>query len=118
MIDFSKMANDIIAYEEKNRKAMHERMMNAIPSIELPKITLGEDISELLANSKEQNRLLLEQNRLLQEENERQKQQLIEAQKEKEQAQKSARHARVFSWVTFGVATAISIASLLISLFK
>lgn len=112
--NFFNMANDLMEHENQ-KKVIYEQGMK---KIDIPPITLGQDISELLANSNEQNRLLTEQNRLLQEENERQKQQLIETQKEKEQAQKSARRARVFSWVTFGVATAISIASLLISLFK
>ena len=117
ILDFSNMANDIMAHDAKIKWAQ-EQAMTPIHLIEPTTIGLGDNISELLDNSNEQNRLLLELNRLLQEENERQKQQLIEAQKEKEQAQKSARRARVFSWVTFGVATAISIASLLISLFK
>ena len=113
MIDISKMANDIMAYEEKKRKAMYEQAMNAIPKVELPTISLGDDISELLANSKEQNRLLTEQNCLLQEENERQKQQLIEAQKEKEKVEKRLKKERVVFWITFIIPTIISILALI-----
>ena len=113
MIDISKMANDIMAYEEKKQKAMYEQAMNAIPKVELPTISLGDDISELLANSKEQNRLLTEQNRLLQEENERQKQQLIEAQKAKEKVEKRLKKERVVFWITFIIPTIISILALI-----
>ena len=114
MIDISKMANDIMAYEEKKRKAMYEQAMNAIPKVELPTISLGDDISELLANSKEQNRLLTEQNRLLQEENERQKQQLIDSQKEKELAKKSARNSKIFAWFSLGLSILIGVLGLIL----
>lgn len=52
---------------------------------------------------------LQEQNRILQS-------QIDEAKKDGEEAKKEAKKARIFSWISFGVATAISIAALVISI--
>ena len=51
---------------------------------------------------------LQEQNRILQS-------QIDEAKKDGEEAKKEAKKARIFSWISFGVATAISIVALIIS---
>ena len=116
MIDFSKKVNELIAHEDEKIRRLHQQAMGHTTQIDFPTVGLGDDISELLANSKEQNRLLIEQNQLLREENERQKQQLIEEKQEKENAQKLARNARIFSWISFGVTTIISIASFLVTI--
>ena len=51
---------------------------------------------------------LQEQNRILQS-------QIDKAKKNGEEAKKEAKKARIFSWISFGVATAISIVALIIS---
>ena len=107
--NFLNMPNELMEYE--NRKRMGNEQ--GIKKMDTPPITFGQDISELLANSNEQNRLLTEQNRLLQEENERQKQQLIEAQKEKEKVEKRLKKERVVFWITFIIPTIISILALI-----
>ena len=107
--NFFNMANDLMEHENQ-KKVIYEQGMK---KIDIPPITLGQDISELLANSNEQNRLLTEQNRLLQEENERQKQQLIETQKEKEKVEKRLKKERVVFWITFIIPTIISILALI-----
>lgn len=107
--NFFNMANDLMEHENQ-KKVIYEQGMK---KIDIPPITLGQDISELLANSNEQNRLLTEQNRLLQEDNERQKQQLIEAQKEKEKVEKRLKKERVVFWITFIIPTIISILALI-----
>lgn len=105
--NFFNMPNELMEYE--NRKRMgHEQ---GIKKMDTPPITFGQDISELLANSNEQNRLLTEQNRLLQEENERQKQQLIDA-------QKVAKRANLKSAISFCVGTILSIVGILVALLK
>ena len=53
---------------------------------------------------------------LLIEENERQKKQVEEAKVAETQAKREARHSKVFGWVSFGIATAISIAALVVSI--
>lgn len=61
---------------------------------------------------------LMEQNRLLQEENARQKAQLEIAQKNEEQAKKETKKAKIQSWISFGVATFLSIAALVVSIIS
>ena len=52
---------------------------------------------------------LQNQNRILQS-------QIDEVKKDGEEAKKEAKKARIFSWISFGVATAISIAALVVSI--
>lgn len=66
----------------------------------------------------EENRLQKEQNMLLIEENERQKKQVEDAKVAETQAKKESRHSKVFGWVSFGVATVISIAALVVSIIS
>ena len=63
-----------------------------------------------------QNELLMEQVELLRQENELQKEQLVAAECAEAEAKKAARHSKIFGWVSFGVATAISIAALIVSI--
>lgn len=58
------------------------------------------------------------QNVLLQEENERQKKQLQVAEENEKLAKKEARRSKIFAIITFCVATAISIASLIVAIVK
>lgn len=55
---------------------------------------------------------------LLQEENERQKKQLQVAEENEKIAKKEARRSKIFAIITFCVATAISIASLIVAIVK
>ena len=92
---------EVIARGEEIHKRMYEQIVGT-PKVQ--PITLGQNISDLLDNSREQNKLLLAQNKLLQE--------------EKEQAQKEARNAKIKGWISFGVNTILSIGAILIALFK
>ncbi len=92
---------EVIAQGKEIHKRMYEQIVG---KTEVQPITLGQDISDLLDNSREQNKLLLEQNKLLQE--------------EKEQAQKEARSAKIKSWISFGVNTILSVVAILIALLK
>lgn len=58
------------------------------------------------------------QNALLQEENERQKEQLQIAEQNEKLANQEARRSKLFAIITFCVATAISIASLIVAIVK
>lgn len=77
-----------------------------------------EQLKSLVQETQEQNKILLEQVNLLKEENERQKKQAEEARAAEAQAKKEALHSKVFGWVSFGVATVISIAALIISIIS
>lgn len=59
-----------------------------------------------------------QQNILLQEENERQQEQLRIAAQNEKLAKKEARRSKLFAIITFCVATAISIASLIVAIVK
>ena len=75
-----------------------------------------EQLKSLVEETQSQNKILLEQVNLLKEENERQKSQVEEAKAAEAQAKKEALHSKVFGWVSFGIATAISIAALVVSI--
>ena len=75
-----------------------------------------DQLQELLDNAREQNELLMHQVQLMQQENERQKAQLATAEAAEIEAKKAAKCSRIFGWVSFGVATAISIAALIVSI--
>lgn len=65
-----------------------------------------------------QNGTLREQVDLLKEENERQKQQLLQSQKNEELARKEAKSSKIFSYISFGVATVLSIIALVVAIIK
>lgn len=65
-----------------------------------------------------QNKTLREQVELLKEENERQKQQLLQSQKNEELARKEAKSSKIFSYISFGVATVLSIIALIVAIIK
>ena len=90
-----------------------ERMLVAQPVV---KASVDSPLKELVDTIKAQNEILSKQVDLLVEENERQKAQIATVEETEKQARKEALHSRVFNWVTFGVTTAISIASLIISI--
>ncbi len=75
-----------------------------------------DSLNELVNVIKKQNNILLKQVALLTEENNRQKECTKLAKEAEKQAQREKLRARVFNWVTFGVTTAISLVSLIISI--
>ena len=107
--NFFNMPNVLMEHENQ-KKVIYEQGMK---KIDISPITLGQDISELLANSNEQNRLLIEQNRLLREENERQKQQLIEEKTERQKAQRREKQKDFLAWLTLAVSTIIGVLGLI-----
>ena len=77
-----------------------------------------DQLQELLDQTREQNTLLMNQIALMKEENERQQTQVTEAKKAEKEAKAEARKSKIFGWISFGVATAISIAALVVSIVK
>ena len=63
-------------------------------------------------------RLIHKDNQRLKEENERQKQQLLQSQKNEELARKEAKSSKIFSYISFGVATVLSIIALVVAIIK
>lgn len=57
-----------------------------------------------------------QQNQLLREENQRQQKQIIQAQENEMRAIKREKKNKIFSWLTFSVATVISVASLVVAI--
>ena len=86
--------------------------------IEKQNAPIIEQLQQIVRKTQEQNMILLKQNILQQEENERQKQQLIKAEESEKTAQKEARRSRIFSYISFLVATVISIISLITAIVK
>ena len=77
-----------------------------------------DQLQELLDQTREQNALLMNQIALMKEENERQKAQIEEVKIAEKEAKAEARKSKIFGWISFGVATAISIAALVVSIVK
>ena len=77
-----------------------------------------DQLQELLDQTREQNTLLMNQVALMKEENERQQTQVTEAKEAEKEAKAEARKSKIFGWISFGVATAISIAALVVSIVK
>ena len=77
-----------------------------------------DQLQELLDQTREQNALLMNQIALMKEENERQKAQIEEVKIAEKEAKAEARKSKIFGWISFVVATAISIAALVVSIVK
>ena len=77
-----------------------------------------DQLQELLDQTREQNALLMNQIALMKEENERQKTQIEEAKVAEKEAKAEARKSKIFGWISFGVATVISIAALVVSIIS
>ena len=77
-----------------------------------------DQLQELLDQTREQNALLTNQIALMKEENKRQQIQVTEAKEAEKEAKAEARKSKIFGWISFGVATAISIAALVVSIVK
>lgn len=124
-IDFNKI-NSAATYAAKHAEQI-QRMINQQSILENDKRYLQDlvvknpvvdQMSTLIDNIDEQNDILREQVKLLTEENERQKAQIEEVKIAEKEAKAEARKSKIFGWISFGVATAISIAALVVSIVK
>ena len=81
-----------------------ERIEDAVEANKKSTLPMVEELKAIVESLQEQNSIL--------------QLQIDEARKDSEEAKKDARKARVFSWISFGVATAISIAALIVSIIR
>ena len=81
-----------------------ERIEDAVEANKKSTLPMVEELKAIVESLQEQNGILQSQ--------------IDEANKDGEEAKKEARKARIFSWVSFGVATAISIAALIVSFME
>lgn len=81
-----------------------ERIEDAVEANKKSTLPMVEELKAIVESLQEQNSILQSQ--------------IDEAKKDGEEAKKEARKARIFSWVSFGVATAISIAALIVSIIR
>lgn len=111
--DMKDLQGTLNAMSETMRQQFHQDQWARIIPVKNPMV---EQLKSLVEETQSQNKILLEQVSLLKEENERQKSQVEEAKVAEAQAKKEALHSKVFGWVSFGVATAISVAALVVSI--
>ncbi len=96
--------------EERSRRRLQkeqerrERIEDAVKANKKSTLYMVEELKAIVESLQEQNRILQSH--------------IDEAKKVGEEAKKDARKARVFSWISFGVATAISIAALIVSIVR
>ena len=96
--------------EDRGRKRLQkeqerrERIEDAVEANKKSTLPMVEELKAIVESLQEQNSILQSQ--------------IDDAKKDGEEAKKEARKARIFSWVSFGVATAISIAALIVSIFR
>lgn len=86
--------------------------------IEKQNAPIVEQLQQIAKKTQAQNMILLNYNILLQEENKRQKQQLIKVEESEKTTKKEARRSRIFAYISFVVATVISIISLIVAIVK
>lgn len=91
--------NKIRYKKEQERK---ERIADTVEANKQSALPLIEELKALVESLQEQNRILQSQ--------------IDEAKEDSEAAKKEAQRARVFSWVSFSVATVISIIALIVSI--
>ena len=93
--------------EERGRRRLQkeqerrERIEDAVEVNKKSTLPMVEELKAIVEGLQEQNRILQSQ--------------IDEAKKDGKEAKKEAKKARIFSWISFGVATAISIVALIIS---
>ena len=95
------IANAINALTDTIRMQSHQSHLSNIIPIPNPTV---EQLKKLVEEAQEQNKILQSQ--------------IDDAKKDGEEAKKEAKKARIFSWISFGIATAISIAALVVSIIK
>lgn len=93
--------------EDRSRRRLQkeqerrERIEDAVEANKKSTLPMVDELKAIVEGLQEQNCILQSQ--------------IDDAKKVSEEAKKDAKRARVFSWVSFGVATAISIAALIVS---
>ena len=88
--------------EQEARRMRAERVEDATIANLRASLPMTAELKALVEGLQEQNRILQSQ--------------IDEAKKDGEEAKKEAKKARIFSWISFGVATAISVAALVVSI--
>ncbi len=117
-LDFPKIADAIRAANNSLNNLYIEshcqRQLEEINRIERQNAPIIKKLQKLVEQVQQQNEVLSEQVKLLKEENELQKKQVEDAKIAEAFAKKEAMHSKVFGWVSFGVATIISIIALFV----
>ena len=96
--------------EDRSRRRLQkeqerrERIEDAVEANKKSTLPMVDELKAIVEGLQEQNRILQSQ--------------IDDAKKDSEEAKKDAKRARAFSWVSFGVATAISIAALIVSIIR
>lgn len=114
-LDFNDISPSLDVMNDNYFKQFHQINLQNIVPVTNPVV---EQLRKLVEESQEQNKILLRQVELLREENERQKEQIASSKAAEQQAKKEAKHSKVFGWVTFAIATAISVAALVVSIIS
>ena len=107
--------NDEAKKAVKSIRTASKNMDQSVVDNILLQNTANVSIVEQLKQLVEQTQL---QNNFLNEENKRQKQQLLQSQKNEELARKEAKSSKIFSYISFGVATVLSIIALVVAIIK
>jgi len=108
--DASRTCSAQALIEERGRRRLQkeqerrERIEDAVEANKKSTLPMVEELKAIVESLQEQNSILQSQ--------------IDEAKKDGEEAKKEAKRARVFSWISFGVATAISIAALIVSFLE
>ena len=89
---------------QRRDQERRERIEDAVEANKKSTLPMVEELKSLVAELQEQNSLL--------------KSQIDEARKDSEEAKKEAKRARIFSWVSFGITTAIAVAALVVSIIS
>lgn len=118
--DFNAAANMLNKYLEQ--EALFAKRRDELDShrISLENIVFenltNDHLKELVETIKEQNVILGKQIDLLSEENAMLKEQIEDAKVSGEFAKTEAKKTKIFSWISFGVATLVSVAALIVSI--
>ena len=98
------LIEDRVRRRLQKEQERRERIEDAVEANEKSTLPMVGELKAIVESLQEQNSILQSQ--------------IDEAKKDGEEARKEARKARIFSWVSFGVATAISIAALIVSFME
>lgn len=98
------LIEDRVRRRLQKEQERRERIEDAVEANEKSTLPVVEELKSIVESLQEQNGILQSQ--------------IDEANKDGEEAKKEARKARIFSWVSFGVATIISLAALIVSIVK
>ena len=98
------LIEDRVRRRLQKEQERRERIEDAVEANEKSTLPVVEELKSIVESLQEQNSILQSQ--------------VDEAKKDGEEAKKEAKRARVFSWASFGVATIISLAALIVSIVK